>query len=73
MIYHDLKHVLGHNVQKLRKSLDMTQKELAERTGLNRSYIAGIERGMRNVRLSTIAVLAAAMNVDPEELLKKED
>jgi transcriptional regulator with XRE-family HTH domain len=73
MIYHDLKHVLGHNVQKLRKSLDMTQKELAERTGLNRSYIAGIERGMRNVRLSTIAVLAAAMNVDPEELLKKDD
>ncbi|MGI5914840.1 MAG: helix-turn-helix domain-containing protein [Anaerolineae bacterium] len=73
MIYHDLKHVLGHNVQKLRKSLDMTQKELAERTGLNRSYIAGIERGMRNVRLSTIAVLAAAMNVDPEELLKKDN
>src|SRR5437762_8497732 len=46
------------SVRKLRSGLEITQEELAERADLHRTYIAGIERGVRNPTLLTIKKLA---------------
>jgi transcriptional regulator with XRE-family HTH domain len=46
---------------------------LAERAGLHRTYIGGIERGERNITLDSLQVIAAALNVAPVVLLVEED
>jgi transcriptional regulator with XRE-family HTH domain len=61
----------GDRVRMLRKSQNLSQEELAERSGLHRNYIGGIERGERNVALLNIFRLAKALGVTPSELMKE--
>ena len=58
----------GNNVRRLRESSGMTQENLAEAAGLDRSYIGGIERGERNPALAAILRLASALGIAPAEL-----
>ena len=46
----------------------VSQEALAEGTGIDRSYIGGIERGERNPALKTIVALADALGVSPARL-----
>lgn len=48
----------------------MTQKELADATGLNRSYIGDVELGKRNIALKNISKLAQGLHVTLEVLFK---
>jgi transcriptional regulator with XRE-family HTH domain len=41
---------------------------LAERAGLHRNYVGGVERGERNVALENIVKLAKALSVSPKDL-----
>jgi transcriptional regulator with XRE-family HTH domain len=47
----------------------MTQKALAQASGVSRNTIARIENGAKPAELSTVAKLAAALGVDPTALL----
>ena len=47
-----------------RKSQHLTQKELAERTGINRSDISKLENGNANPSLNTLRRLAEGLNMD---------
>lgn len=59
----------GAAVRNLRFRLGISQEELAERADLHRTYIAGIERGGRNVTLKSVAKLADALKVSVGDLL----
>jgi CheY-like chemotaxis protein/DNA-binding XRE family transcriptional regulator len=59
----------GAVVRNLRFRLGISQEELAERADLHRTYIAGIERGGRNITLKSIAKLAKALEVSTADLL----
>lgn len=63
----------GEQVRKLRKARGLSQEELAEITGLHRTYIGGIERGERNVAILNILRLAKALGVLASELLEGID
>ena len=58
----------GLNVRKRRESLDLTQLEAAERADLDPTYISGIERGVRNPSLISIARVAKALDLTVSEL-----
>ena len=58
----------GLNVRKRRESLDLTQIEAAERADLDPTYISGIERGVRNPSLISIARVAKALDLTVSEL-----
>lgn len=60
----------GDRVRTLRKVRGLSQEQLAELTGLHRTYIGGIERGERNVSLINIVRLAKALDVPPSDLLQ---
>lgn len=64
----DLRTALGDRVRKLRHRLDISQEELADRCGLHRTYVGGIERGERNPSLVNIGRIAEALEVSLREL-----
>lgn len=59
----------GNQIRKLRRLESLSQEALAERCGLHRNYVGGIERGERNPSLKNIFVLAHSLGVKPSELL----
>ncbi|HVF00081.1 MAG TPA: helix-turn-helix transcriptional regulator [Rubrobacteraceae bacterium] len=64
------------NVQKLRelrRRRVLTLRELEEESGVSYNTIWRIENGYREARPSTIRKLAAALGVEPEELVKIEE
>ena len=52
---------LGAAVRHFRLSANLSQEELAHRSGLHRTYVGGIERGERNVSIENILRLANAL------------
>ena len=58
----------GAVIKARRDALGISQEELADRTGLHRTYIGGIEQGRRNLSLLNILKVAKALAVKPDEL-----
>ena len=69
----DIRKIIGDNVRFLRLQLKLSQEKLAFRTGLHRTYIGGIERGERNPTILTIAKIAKALDVNPQELISNRN
>jgi transcriptional regulator with XRE-family HTH domain len=65
----DLRKVLAANVRYYRAGIGLSQEELARRAGLDRSYVSGIERGVRNPTLLTMQRLANVLKVSLLDLL----
>ena len=57
----------GNRVRMLRIERGYSQEELAHISGLDRSYVGGVERGQRNVSLINIHKLAKALKISPGE------
>lgn len=60
--------MLGDNIKSLRISKDMTQEELAKKSGVNRVSIGNYERGDREPNINTLIKIANALNVSVTEL-----
>ncbi len=58
----------GEVIKIKREALDISQEKLAERAGLHRTYIGGVEQGRRNLSLLNIVKIAKALDVAPEDL-----
>ncbi len=59
----------GLEIKRRRLELGLTQEEFADRSGLHRTYVSGIERGERNPTFGTIFQLASGLNCAPRDLL----
>lgn len=64
--------ILSNNIKKIRKKMGISQEELAHKCGLHRTYIGAIERGERNITLSSLEIIASALGVDIATLLDKD-
>jgi transcriptional regulator with XRE-family HTH domain len=53
----------GAAVRARRRALAWSQEELAERAGLHRNYVGGVERGERNLGLRNASALARTLGV----------
>jgi len=60
---------LGILARKRRENLNISQEELAMRSNLDRTYISGIERGIRNPSLTALLSLANGLNLSISQLL----
>jgi transcriptional regulator with XRE-family HTH domain len=62
----------GHRVRDLRQARGLSQEQLAEISGLHRTYVSSLERGQRNVGLDNILALAAALEVSPADFFSEQ-
>ena len=60
-----LMHIFAKNVKRIRIEKNLTQEELADLTGLHRTYISAVERERRNISIDNIESIAVALDVDP--------
>jgi transcriptional regulator with XRE-family HTH domain len=67
----ELRAILAENIRAYRQRKNITQEKLAEICGLHRTYVGSVERTERNVTLSTLAVLADALETSVPQLLTK--
>ena len=57
----DVRRQLGLNIQRIRREKDWSQEELAFESGVHRTYISGLERGVRNPTITIVARLAGTL------------
>ena len=58
-----------NNIRKWRIKRKMTQKDLAEASGVSQSHIGNLEKGRRSIRIGTLLILAKALDVKVGELV----
>lgn len=63
----------GNAVRERRHELGLSQEELGYRCGLDRTYVSGIERGVRNPTLKVIWQLADGLEVEASALFRSAE
>lgn len=58
-----------NNIRKWRIKRKMTQKDLADASGVSQSHIGNLEKGRRSIRIGTLLILAKALDVKVGELV----
>lgn len=61
--------ILANNIRTFRKTKGLSQEDLADICDLHRTYVGSVERGERNVTLSTLEVIADALGISVPKLL----
>lgn len=69
----DIVKVFGRNLRKYRKELGLSQEQIAEISGLHRTYISDIERFQRSIALENVQRIADALKVETYKLFIEEE
>lgn len=64
----DIKIKFGLRLRELRKARNISQEELMAATGIHRTYLSEVERGIRNISIVNVEKLARALDVDAMEM-----
>lgn len=67
----DIKEKIGKKIRLIREEKKMSQKDLAYSSDLDRSYIASVENGQRNISIVNLEKIAIAFNITLSELFKE--
>ena len=68
----DVRKKLGSRMQRLRTDQGLSQEELADRAGVHRTYVSGVERGVRNPTVTVLEKLAHGLGLTLAELVTFE-
>ena len=66
-----IKEAIGTYIKTARAEKNISQHDLAMMTGIDRSYIANIELGKRNLSIIILYKISEALSIKPSELIKK--
>lgn len=65
----DVRTILAKNIKGARNLLGWSQEELAERAEIDRTYVSGVERQIRNPTITVVAKFAEALGTTAADLL----
>jgi transcriptional regulator with XRE-family HTH domain len=57
-------------IKEFRKASKLTQKQLAEKVGISRSFLSEIENNKYDIRLSLLCTISEALDTIPRELIE---
>lgn len=60
----DIRKKVGQNLARIRKEKGLSQEELAFQCDLHRTYISGIERGVRNPTIVILDKIAGVLDIE---------
>lgn len=60
---HPLTVWIGKRIKKFRKANSLSQEQLAEATGLHRTYIGSCERGERNLTVVSLSIICDKLGI----------
>ncbi|MEZ5938632.1 MAG: helix-turn-helix transcriptional regulator [Hyphomonadaceae bacterium] len=66
----DIRKRLGANLKHYREQAELSQEALADVAGLHRTYISGVERGVRNPTITVVEKIAKALKLKAWQLLE---
>ena len=66
----DIREKVGKRIREYRDKINMSQKDLAYAADLDRSYIASVENGQRNISIVNLEKIAISLNVSLSDLFK---
>ena len=69
----DYRPIFARNIKAMRKARGLSQEALALEAGIDRTYISGIERAIRNPSLALMGTLADCLKCDLSTLLQSDD
>ncbi|MCP8938515.1 helix-turn-helix domain-containing protein [Alsobacter sp. SYSU M60028] len=67
----DIRKIVGRNLREARQAVGLSQEALADQAGIDRTYVSGVERGVRNPTVTIVARLAEALGVRAADLLRE--
>ncbi|MFT3731772.1 MAG: helix-turn-helix transcriptional regulator [Hyphomicrobium sp.] len=68
----DVRRRVGLNLKRFREEKGFSQEAFADQCGLHRTYISGIERGVRNPTVLILEKIAKALKISASELLEEK-
>jgi transcriptional regulator with XRE-family HTH domain len=66
----DIKSKIGERIRDLRHKRDLSQEQFSHICGLDRTYIAGIEQGKRNVSIVNLERIAKGFDLSLSQLFE---
>ena len=66
----NIKEKFGYRVKELRQARNLSQEKFALQIGMDRTYLASIESGKRNVALENISKIASGFEISLEDLFR---
>ena len=64
----DIRIAVGKRIKFLRNEIGISQEELADRAGIDRTYITSVECGKRNISIVNVEKIASALGVTLSKL-----
>lgn len=68
----DIRKTMGANLRRIRLQAKLSQEELADRAGIDRTYMSGLERGLRNPSLLVMERIAQALGASIADLVTEQ-
>jgi transcriptional regulator with XRE-family HTH domain len=68
-----IKTTFGNRIRQLRLGMGLSQEAFADKCGVDRTYMSGIERGTRNPTLVVIYTISVALEMDLSQLFAFSD
>lgn len=64
---------IGNRIKELRKELGLSQEKLANNCELDRTYVASVENGKRNISIINLEKIIKALNVSLKDFFDYEE
>ncbi|MFZ1530222.1 MAG: helix-turn-helix transcriptional regulator [Ferruginibacter sp.] len=68
-----LKEKVGNRISELRKSNKLSQQQFSYEADMERTYLTHIEKGRKNISLSTLEKILEAFNITPKEFFDSKE
>lgn len=67
----DVNKAIAEVISRLRNNADLSQEDLADKSGIHRTYVSQIERGLKSPTLQVLMRLASALNTSGSQIIKE--